>query len=185
MAARVKWTDRRFDFSFPTDIYPELIERLRGTPARLTERLSGVPAGQLTRRPDAGWSMQEHAGHLADLDDTLFLGRLDDYAKGLPALRAADMTNQGTEAAHHNQRALADVLARARTMRGTLVGRLESLEPQAFGCVANHPRLGCPMRLVDMLFFQAEHDDYHLARITDLRRSVSANGQAERSAGRT
>jgi hypothetical protein len=27
-----------------------------------------------------------------------------------------------------------------------------------------------PMRLVDMVFFQAEHDDYHLARISELMR---------------
>jgi hypothetical protein len=26
------------------------------------------------------------------------------------------------------------------------------------------------MRLVDMLFFQAEHDDYHLARISELKK---------------
>jgi len=25
------------------------------------------------------------------------------------------------------------------------------------------------MRLVDMLFFQAEHDDFHLARISELK----------------
>jgi hypothetical protein len=30
-----------------------------------------------------------------------------------------------------------------------------------------------PMRAVDMLFFQAEHDDYHLARITELIRATA------------
>jgi hypothetical protein len=43
-----------------------------------------------------------------------------------------------------------------------------------FEAVAIHPRLNKPMRLVDMLFFQAEHDDYHLARISDLIRTHSA-----------
>jgi hypothetical protein len=28
------------------------------------------------------------------------------------------------------------------------------------------------MRLVDMLFFQAEHDDYHLARISEIKKII-------------
>jgi hypothetical protein len=40
--------------------------------------------------------------------------------------------------------------------------------------VALHPRLKVNMRLVDMLYFQAEHDDYHLTRISELRRSLLA-----------
>jgi hypothetical protein len=31
-----------------------------------------------------------------------------------------------------------------------------------------HPRLKQPMRLVDHLYFAAEHDDHHLARIWEL-----------------
>jgi hypothetical protein len=30
------------------------------------------------------------------------------------------------------------------------------------------------MRLVDMMFFMAEHDDHHLARITELAREGAA-----------
>ena len=36
-----------------------------------------------------------------------------------------------------------------------------------------HPRLERPMRLIDMMFFHAEHDDYHLARISELRRRLA------------
>jgi hypothetical protein len=164
----IKWADRDFQFTFPVGIYPELIERLRGTPARLAERLTAVPAGQLVQRRGGGWSMQEHAGHLADLDEALFLPRLDDYENGVAILRAADMANPGTEAAQHNRRPLAHVLGGCRDNRARLVARLEGLEAGVFARVARHPRLQCPMRLVDMLFFHAEHDDYHLARITEL-----------------
>jgi len=66
--ARIKWSERRFDFSFPVELYPELLERLRGTPARLAYRLAGVAPERLIRRPPRGWSIQEHAGHLADLE---------------------------------------------------------------------------------------------------------------------
>ena len=174
MAGHIKWADREFQFSFPVGLYPELIERLRGTPARLAERLTAVPVSHLVQRHGGSWSIQEHAGHLADLDETLFLPRLADYENGVPILRAADMTNPGTEAAQHNRRPLADVLGGCRRNRARLVARLEGFEAQAFAGVAQHPRLQRPMRLVDMLFFQAEHDDYHLARITELVRSAGA-----------
>jgi hypothetical protein len=51
-----------------------------------------------------------------------------------------------------------------------LVHRLDYLSAEVFATVAHHPRLNVPMRLVDMLFFQAEHDDFHLARISALIR---------------
>ena len=33
-----------------------------------------------------------------------------------------------------------------------------------------HPRLNQPMRLIDSLFFVAEHDDHHIASISSLLR---------------
>jgi hypothetical protein len=44
-------------------------------------------------------------------------------------------------------------------------------EPHRLSASAVHPRLQQPMRLVDMLYFVAEHDDHHLARMTALARS--------------
>lgn|GEM_PF-5393098 len=35
---------------------------------------------------------------------------------------------------------------------------------------ALHPRLGVPMRLIDLALFTVEHDDHHLAVISALRR---------------
>jgi hypothetical protein len=173
MPGRIAWGERRFDFTFPVDFYPELIERLRGTPARLEARLAGVPAEVVGRRVNGKWSMQEHAGHLGDLDVGLFLPRLDDYEAGARLLRAADMENAATELANHNARPLADVLADASRVRARLVERLDRYDAAFFSRIAEHPRLQTSMRAVDMLFFQAEHDDYHLARITDLIRSAT------------
>ena len=46
MPNRVPWTQRTFDFDFPADLFPELLERLRGTLARVEEiaraRINGV-----------------------------------------------------------------------------------------------------------------------------------------------
>ncbi len=173
MPARVRWFDRSFDFNFPVETYPELIERLRGTPARLAESLGRAPPELCNRRKGKGWSIQEHGGHLADLDVALFLARLDDYDAGIATLRAADLANRVTEAADHNARAVGEVVEGFRASRDLVVARLERLEPAAFGREALHPRLQRTMRVVDMMFFHAEHDDYHLARITELLRGAA------------
>jgi hypothetical protein len=171
---RVKWTDRRFNFDFPSRLYPEMIERLRGTPARLEDLFARLSPETLTTQADGRWSMQENAGHLLDLE-SLMQQRIDEYLAGNSALHAADMSNRKTYDAHHNDVPTATILRDFRAARRGIVERLESFEPQMFERSALHPRLNVPMRLVDMLFFQAEHDDYHLARISELKKLLAKN----------
>ena len=168
MTERIKWTDRRFNFDFPTGIYPEMIERVRGTPARLEEHLNSVSPEILIFQDQGRWSMQENAGHLLDLE-SLVMQRIDEYLAGSSTLHAADMSNRRTYDAHHNEVPVGTILKAFRTARQGIVERLENLEPEVFARSALHPRLNVQMRLVDMLFFQAEHDDYHLARISELK----------------
>lgn len=169
---RIKWTDRRFNFDFPAGIYPEMIERIRGTPARLEDLLAGLPAETLTAQVDGRWSMQENAGHLLDLE-SLVSQRIDEYLAGNTALHAADMSNRKTYDANHNEVPAATILKAFREARHEIVSRLESFDAEVFERSALHPRLNVPMRLVDMLFFQAEHDDYHLARISELKKNFT------------
>ena len=168
---RIKWTDRRFKFDFPSGIYPEMIERLRGTPARLEELLSGLSPQILTTQADGRWSMQENAGHLLDLE-SLVSQRIDEYLAGNAALHAADMSNRKTYEARHNDLPVTTILNAFRIARHDIVQRLDTFDAGVFERTALHPRLNVQMRLVDMLFFQAEHDDYHLARISELKRKL-------------
>lgn len=167
MPAQIKWIERKFDFNFPVGLYPEIVERVRGTPARLEDRLRDVPATILTWRHQDSWSIQENAGHLLDLE-SLFAQRMDEYVAGAAVLHAADMSNRRTYDANHNDVPLELILNSFRDQRTRLVARLDNLVPEMFARVSLHPRLNVPMRLVDMLYFQVEHDDHHLARITDL-----------------
>lgn len=169
MTKRIKWVDRRFDFTFPTGLYPEMIERLRGTPARLEDRIGSVPAEVLQRRDGEKWSMQENAGHLLDLE-ALVMERLDQYLAGATDLHAADMSNRKSYEAGHNSVPVGSILSDFRQQRMQIVARLDGLDAEMFARSAFHPRLAVQMRLVDMIFFQAEHDDYHLARISELAR---------------
>jgi uncharacterized damage-inducible protein DinB len=146
-----------------------MIERLRGTPARLEDRVKAIPTELLTKRDGDKWSIQENAGHLLDLE-SLVQQRLGEYLAGAKKLHAADMSNRKTHEANHNQVSTDTILANFRSERTQLVSRLDNLAPEMFAAVAHHPRLNVPMRLVDMLFFQAEHDDYHLARISEMIR---------------
>lgn len=167
MIDQTPWIERTFNFDFPAGYFPCILERVRGTPARLEEMIATYTPALLTRQVNGAWSIQQHAGHLADLD-TLHDGRLDDFLSGKEVLRAADITNRKTENAHHNSRVIADVLRAFREQRMKFVARLEVLDEHQVRLTSLHPRLKQPMRLVDMVFFTAEHDDHHLARISRL-----------------
>lgn len=164
----LRWFDRRFAFDLPAGMFPFVVERLRGTPARIEDKVRGLPPALLTRRDGDSWSIQEQIGHLLDLDE-LHAGRLDDFLAGTPVLRAADLTNRKTAEAEHNQRPLADLLAAFRREREAFVVRLDAWDLGTMSRTALHPRLQQPMRVLDMAFFTAEHDDHHLARMTELR----------------
>lgn len=169
MPAKLPWFDRKFHFSYPVEHYPDIIERVRGTPARVADRVAGLSHEVLIQRDGQTWSIQENVGHLIDLDE-LHAARIDDFLAGASRLRAADITNRKTHEAGHNQRKIADLLAEFREVRFAFVDRVEKLSHSDFSRVAEHPRLKQAMRLVDSLYFVAEHDDYHLARITELMR---------------
>ena len=163
------WFERKFEFTFPLERYANLCVRLRGAPPRLEEMLRGVTRETLLARPGDKWSAQEHAGHLADLEP-LWMARVGDFLVDGDMLTAADLGNRKTHEANHNARALPDILAEFRSARLRLVECAEGLDEACLGRTKLHPRLQQPMRLVDHLFFVAEHDDHHLARIWQLLR---------------
>jgi uncharacterized damage-inducible protein DinB len=167
MSQLTLWFERRFEFSFPVELRPNLCARLRGTPARLEEALAGRSHQILTWKAEGKWSAQEHAGHLLDLEP-LWLARVEDYVAANDQLTVTDLTNRKTDDANHNARPLQHILAEFRAARGALLQRVEELDPALFARAIPHPRLKTPMRLVDHLYFVAEHDDHHLARIWEL-----------------
>jgi uncharacterized damage-inducible protein DinB len=162
-----KWFERSFDFTVPVSRFPGVLERLRGTPARLEERLRSLPPDILTRRDNDRWSVQENVGHLLDLEP-LWLRRAEQLFAGEAELIATDLANRRTHEAAHNDRALADLLMQFRAARARLVELLTGADDQVLARTARHPRLGTPMRLIDLGIFVAEHDDHHLAAITEL-----------------
>lgn len=171
MIRRLPWFERVFPIGQPGHLLPVMIERLRGTPARVADRLANVPRGVLIARPGNSWSIQENVGHLLDLEP-LGQQRVRDLVQGRAELSPADLTNRRTNEANHNAAQLDGLLAAFRQARAEFVAQLEAFPEEAMTHTAVHPRLKAPMNIVDLAFFAAEHDDYHLARISELLREA-------------
>jgi len=161
------WFERKFEFSYPVELCPNLLARLRGTPVRIEEVVRGRSQEILVRKTEGKWSAQEHVGHLLDLEP-LWLARVGDYVTASDQLTAADLRNRKTDEANYNAHVLEQILAEFRTARARLLKRVDELDASLFARAIPHPRLKTPMRLVDHLYFVAEHDDHHLARIWEL-----------------
>jgi uncharacterized damage-inducible protein DinB len=164
----MKWIDRKFEFDFPVDVYTELIDRLDSTPDRLNVLVADLPREVLVQKSSGNWSIQENAGHLITVEN-LFLGRLDDYESGSKELRPARVDGSRTNDVAYNEWQIEKILSEFKSKRAHYLTRLKNHKPEFFGKVSWHPRLAKPMRVCDMLYFQAEHDDHHLVKIQDLK----------------
>jgi uncharacterized damage-inducible protein DinB len=169
MVPRKPWFERHWTFDLPVSAAPGLIERLRGTPARVEHRLKGLSTDRLTTRHNDHWSIQENVGHLWDLEP-MWISRIGDIAVGRLTLQEADLENRKTFAANHNTRPLAELQVGLAAARQELVEQLENADEADWLRAARHPRLKVDMRMLDLAFFVAEHDDHHLATVTDILR---------------
>jgi hypothetical protein len=170
-----KWIERKFEFNFPVGHYPVILERLRGTPVRLQKLVEGIESSILTKRNGSDWSAQEHAGHLADMDE-LHEKRLNQYIANMNILLPADMSNKKTYLAEHNSKNINEILADFTEARETFIKKTEGLDEYMVSRIAIHPRLNRQMRLIDMMYFICEHDDHHLAIMRMLINKELQNG---------
>ena len=172
MIEQTNWVDIQFDFNIPAGKYPALLERLQGTPARLEEKIAHLMPEILTRiTKHSDWSVQEHAGHLLDLDELIKL-RLNDFENGAKELTPADMTNRKTYTAGHNNESIHTILSDFRSSRSAIVERIRAYNEEMVLRTSLHPRLKKPMRLIDLVLFFAEHDDHHLAIMSTMLKNM-------------
>lgn len=161
---QTKWFERQFPPIADNGLLPGILERLAGTASRLRAIVAGADR---TSNVAAGWSPAKEIGHLVDLEP-LWLRRVQEILEGRADLSAADLSNRATNEADHDRWPLSQLVDRFEPARLALVVALRGAGDADLIRAARHPRLGTPMRLVDLAYFVAEHDDHHLARLREL-----------------
>jgi len=169
---QIKWFDRKFNFDATQNIFPAILERLSGTPLRLEEKFKTIPKSILTERIYKTWTIKENLGHLIDLEP-LWQGRFEDIKNGEIELRPTDLQNTKTELANHNETPVGELLQSFKQVRQQTIALLENIDEATVFKSALHPRLKTPMRTMDLFLFVAEHDDHHLARISELVKIIN------------
>jgi hypothetical protein len=162
MIEQVAWLDREFTFDQQVGVFPILLERLRGATARAKDLALNCSEEMLAARVANKWSVKEHIGHLIDLE-LLDNQRLHEFLGRVSVLSPADMDNRRTEKGNHRCIPIAEIIASLASERAPFIRRLEALTEKEVAIVAVHPRLQKPIRLLDWVYFLAEHDDHHLA----------------------
>ena len=171
MITQTAWFERKFDLNFPVGLYPVIIGRLEGALPRVVAMTKNVSDERLTRKPNGEWSAKEQVGHLYDLEE-LWYARVGDFLSGKELLTAADLRNTKTNEADHNKAGIEALIHRFSEARNKLIIKVKDADETTALITALHPRLRSPMRLIDHLFFIAEHDDHHLAKIRELLRET-------------
>ena len=116
-----------------------------------------------------GWSVKELLGHLSDLEE-LWWKRLQDFLDRKEVLTTADLNNTKTKEAGHNEKTLERLMQTFVIERQKILEAVYDFDRGTLGLISVHPRLQQPMLLIDSLYFVAEHDYHHIAKISSLLR---------------
>lgn len=171
MIPQTPWFDRTFRFDFPLSNFLVIFSRLEGSLFRLQIILANADDEACSYHKE-GWSVKEELGHLYDMEE-LWWARLQDFLDGKEVLTTADLNNTKTKEAGHNEKSLEGLMQLFVRDRQRMLESIYDFDRGTLGITAIHPRLQQPMRLVDALYFIAEHDDHHIAKISGLLRKKS------------
>ena len=171
MLTQTPWFERSFDFNFPLTDFPVIFSRLEGSLFCLQGILVNTDDEACSYHSD-GWSVKEHLGHLYDLEE-LWWRRLQDFLDRKEMLTVADLANTKTKEAGHNEKTLEGLMQSFVVERQRILETIYDYDRGTLGLMSVHPRLGQPMRLIDSLYFIAEHDDHHIAKISGLLRNAT------------
>lgn len=173
MLPQTPWFERTFNFDFPVTNFPVIFSRLEGSLFRLQSILANADDEACSSSKN-GWSVKEHLGHLWDLEE-LWWKRLQNFLDRKEMLTTADLNNTKTKEAGHNENSLDRLMQSFVLERQRLLETAYGFDRGTLGLTSVHPRLLQPMRLIDSLYFVAEHDDHHIAQISGLLRKPEAD----------
>ena len=158
MTTRTKWFERKFPTIEDSSLLLDIIERLEGTGLRIEHKLHNSGSAYLQSTANNKWSIKKQIGHLG----------IKQIKAGESDLKAADLSNKKTEEAAHDAKKVKELIADFSLQRTQMITELRACTSDQLNNASKHPRLGTPMKLVDLAFFVAEHDDHHLATIQEM-----------------
>lgn len=159
---KLAWFERQFTFGLPAGMLPFYLERLSGTAIRIAQKVNGTPEDILSERAGGKWSVKQHIGHLAEVDE-IALQRIDQMLQGIPVMLPAVF-----EPRDYNPMPVREVLEYFEESRAKNLAKYKSLRDEDLVKSSLHPRLQVQMTPVDLAFFDAEHDDHHLVTIHEI-----------------
>jgi hypothetical protein len=160
---KMEWFERQFTFGLPMGMLPFYLERLEGTLARIEKRTSGIKEEVLSHKLDGKWSIKENIAHLAEVDE-IACKRIDEMKQGVSPMSPA-VIQPGRD---YNAQSIAEVIRFFKANREKNLQKYKSLVDADLIKSSLHPRLKVLMTPVDLAWFDAEHDDHHLARVNEI-----------------
>jgi uncharacterized damage-inducible protein DinB len=160
---KLEWFERKFTFGLPQGMLPFYLERLQGTINRIESKVKGISDEVLSQKLDNKWSVKQNIGHLAEVDE-IAIKRIDEMIRGVSPMSPAVFEPHGD----YNQQSAEEVIAYFRKTRNANVTRYSELTTDELEKTSLHPRLKVSMTSVDLAWFDAEHDDHHLVRISEI-----------------
>ncbi len=157
------WFERIFIPIDDNGLFLQILERLEGTPARLSEKIKKIRV-ESEDSSSTHWSSKKQIGHLIDLEP-IWKERVLQIIKGESKLLHADLTNRKTHETDHDSRKYKDLVKEFKELRAELIKILRNVDDKDLEKSALHPRLNKSMRIIDLAYFVAEHDDHHLVQI--------------------
>lgn len=115
------------------------------------------------RKFDFSYGVDEYESLIQRLSSSI--PRLSDLVADVPV-----ETLSITDKSDFNSTELEKLLRDFESERGKTLELLSSLLPDDLTKTSMHPRLSQPMRVIDLMYFVAEHDQHHfdtIARISD------------------
>ena len=161
------WFKRDLSFGRPIEMLPFYLERLEGTMIRIQSKVDGIPDEILSFKPDNKWSVKEHIGHLAEVDE-IATKRIDEMMAGVEVMSPAVFEPQ-----NYNPWSIDSVVELFWKRRKSNLEKYSRLSPSSLSKSSLHPRLKLKMTPVDLAWFDAEHDDHHLVKMTEIIRTLN------------
>jgi hypothetical protein len=159
----LEWFERQFSFGFPPAMLPFFLERLEGTMLRLERKVANVPDNVLSIRLDGKWSIKENIAHLAEVDE-IALMRMNEIHMQKEVMSPAVFQLKD----EYNSMPISQVYSFFEETRKKNIDAYRSIKKDDLTKTSTHPRLKLNMSVIDLAYFDAEHDDHHLLKITNI-----------------